>query len=95
MTFKEIEDKVRTYKWLQGIAKDYQSMLEKIVTNEDCFTVEGILYSNCGDTQQFNLNTHRSIPVRYIKEGLKDILDSIRREMAEIEKELAIEEDGV
>jgi hypothetical protein len=42
MKYDEIERKVQSYRWLEGIAKDYRSMIDRINSEKDYFKVEKI-----------------------------------------------------
>lgn len=86
--FDELERKVRHYRWLQGIAAEYEDMLKLINREKDHFTIEGFSYSARGDVRNFNVNGHRTIPYTFIRDGLQAELNNINIEIAECEKEL-------
>ena len=86
--FEELSNKVRHYYWLCEIAKDYDGMIRLIDNEKDYFTIEGFSYSARGDVREFNVNCHRTIPYKYIRDGLADKLAEIKAEIAECEKDL-------
>lgn len=86
--FDELEQKVRHYRWLQGIADNYENMLKLIDREKDYFTIYGLTYAARGDTNNFQVNPHRTIPYKFIYDGLKVALETINTEIAECEKEL-------
>lgn len=88
MKYDEIEKKVQSYRWLEGIAKNYREMINRINTEQDYFTVEKIAYTARGDMQYLDLNCHRTIPGHYIAEGLKEALTGIDKELKQLKAEL-------
>ena len=86
--FDDLEQKIRHYRWLQGIADNYESMLKLIDREKDYFIIYGLTYAARGDTTNFQVNPHRTIPYKYIYDGLKAELEAINAEIAECEKEL-------
>ena len=51
MKYDEIEKKVQSYRWLEGIAKEYRAMIDRINSEQDYFKVEKIAYTARGDMQ--------------------------------------------
>ena len=88
MKYDDIRKKAEEYIWLKGIADKYRKMISYIESEEKYFRVEKITYSARGDSTEFELNLHRTIPSKYIIDGLKDILPKIENEMIEIKKSL-------
>jgi len=88
MKYDEIEKKVQSYRWLEGIAKEYRAMIDHINVEKEYFRVEKIAYTARGDMQYFDLNSHRTIPGHYIADGLKEALIGIDEEIKQIKKEL-------
>ena len=88
MKYDEIERKVQSYRWLEGIAKDYRSMIDRINSEKDYFKVEKIWYTARGDMQHLDLNCHRTIPGHYIADGLKEALIGIDEEIKQLKAEL-------
>ena len=86
--FDELAEKVRHYRWLQGIADKYRDMIGLIEREKEFFTIEGFSYSARGDTKVFSINNHRTIPYRFIQDGLRLELLDIEMEMKNIEIEL-------
>jgi hypothetical protein len=88
MKYEEIEKKVQSCKWLEKIAKDYRAMIDRIDREQDYFKVEKIEYTARGDMQYLDLNCHRTIPGRYIADGLKEALIGIDADIKQIKAEL-------
>jgi hypothetical protein len=88
MKYDEIETKVQSYRWLEEIAKDYQTMINRINSEQDYFRVEKIAYIARGDIQYLDLNCHRTIPGHYIADGLKEALTGIDEELKQLKAEL-------
>ena len=88
MKYDEIEKKVQSYRWLDGIAKDYREMIDRIQREQDYFRVEKIAYTARGDMQYLDLNCHRTIPWQYIADGLKEALTGIDEELKQLKAEL-------
>lgn len=88
MKYIVIEQKVQSYRWLAGIAKEYQAMINRINAEQDCFRVEKITYTARSDTKYLDLNCHRSIPAHYIINGLKEALIGINKELKQLKTEL-------
>jgi DNA-binding MarR family transcriptional regulator len=88
MKYDEIEKKVQSYRWLEGIAKEYREMIDRIHSEQDYFRVEKIAYTARGDMKYLDLNCLRTIPVRYIADGLKEALTGIDEELRQLKAEL-------
>jgi hypothetical protein len=88
MKYEEIKQKVESYRWLESIAKEYRAMIDLIQREQDYFRVEKIAYTARGDMQYFDLNCHRTIPGRYIADGLKAALIGIDEELKQLKAEL-------
>ena len=88
MKYEEIEQKVQSYRWLEGIAKEYREMIDIIQREQDYFRVEKIAYTARGDMQYLDLNYHRTIPGHYIADGLKEALTGIDEELKQLKEEL-------
>ena len=86
--FEKIKRKIDHYNWLCNIAESYQDMIGLIDREKDYFTIYGFSYSARGDVTSFNVNPHRTIPNKYIKQGLEEILKCVQQEIQEIEIEL-------
>ena len=72
MKYDEIEQKVQSYRWLEGIAEEYRKMIDRIHAEKEYFRVEKIAYTARGDMRYLDLNCHRTIPYHYIADGLQD-----------------------
>lgn len=83
----DIEEKVRKYRWLKGIAEQYEEMAEKIERQKDYFKIIGITYENRGESR-FSFNPHRPISCTFILDGINDALDGVRKEIDELEQEI-------
>lgn len=88
MKYDEIEQKVQSYRWLEGIAKKYREMIDRIHAEKEYFRVEKIAYTARGDMQYLDLNCRRTIPYQYILEGLKAALICIDEEINQLKEEL-------
>ena len=88
MKYDEIEKKVQSYRWLESIAKEYRAMIDRINSEQDDFKVEKIAYTARGNMQFLDLNCHRTIPVHYIADGLKEALTGIDEELKQLKVEL-------
>lgn len=88
MKYDEIEQKVQSYRWLEGIAKEYRAMIDRINREKEHFRVEKIAYTARGDMQYLDLNCHRTIPGHYIADGLKEALTGIDEELKQLKAEL-------
>lgn len=88
MKYDEIEQKVQSYRWLQGIAKEYREMIDRIHAEKEYFRVEKIAYTARGDMQYLDLNCHRTIPSHYIAEGLQEALAGIEDEIKQLAAEM-------
>lgn len=86
--FEQLESKMLEYKWLLDIEKKYQEMIDLINREIEHFTIYGFAYAARGDVQHMSINPHRSIPVRYLKQGLEAALVGVRREIADLEVDL-------
>ena len=88
MKFEEIEEKVSSYRWLKGIADNYQKMIDLMEREQDYFRLYKMQYAARGDLQVFDINPHRSIPVKYLQDGLREALKGIDQELAQLKSEL-------
>ena len=88
MKYDEIEKKVQSYRWLEEIAKEYRTMIDRINAEKDYFRGEKIAYTARGDMQYLDLNCHRTIPGHYIADGLKEALTGIDEEIKQLKAEL-------
>jgi hypothetical protein len=88
MKYEEIENKVQSYRWLEGIAEEYRAMIDRINAEQEYFRVEKIAYTARGDMQYLDLNCHRTIPGHYIADGLKEALIGIDEEIKQLKAEL-------
>ena len=88
MKYDEIEEKVQSYRWLEGIAKEYRGMIDRIHSEQDYFRVEKIAYTARGDMKYLDLNRFRTIPAHYIADGLKEALTGIDEELRQLKAEL-------
>ena len=88
MKYDKIEQKVQSYRWLQGIAKEYREMIDRIHAEKEYFRVEKIAYTARGDMRYLDLNCHRTIPYHYIAEGLQEALAGIDEEIKQLKAEL-------
>ena len=84
----ELEDLIRHYRWLEDIAKDYESILEMMDREKDYFRIHGFSYSARGDVCKFSLNCHRTIPYTYVRDGIQSALNGIISELKECENKL-------
>lgn len=80
------------YRWLEGIKNNYEQMLKLIWREKENFRIYGIHFSARGDIEPFTVNPHRTIPWRYIYDGLEAALKSVIEEMHEIEKQYELKE---
>lgn len=86
--FEKLKHKLDHYKWLCDIAESYQDMIGLLDREKDYFTIYGFSYAARGDSTSFRVNPHRTIPNKYIKQGLEEILKRVQQEIQEIEVEL-------
>lgn len=86
--FDELENKMKHYKWLCDIAREYKSMIDCIEREKEHFIIYNISYAARGDLRTFSVNPHRTIPYSFIKDGLSSALTDIEKEIAEMEIEL-------
>ena len=88
MKIEDIEEKVRSYRWLKDIADNYRNMIATMEREKDCFRLYKFAYATRGDTEVFDINPHRSIPVSYLQAGINDALRGIEDEMRQLASEL-------
>ena len=88
MKSEEYIHKVRHLEWLKSIQKDYQDHAETMKKHPTDITIQSVGYTERGGVSRLNVNPHRPIPARYIYGGLVDALDSLAKEIEELEKEL-------
>ena len=88
MKFDELEQKIKHYRWLKEIAEHYNDMVSLIEREKDHFKIEAFSYSARGDARVFQANPHRTIPYKFILDGLKAELETINAEITECEKDL-------
>ena len=74
--------------WLQMIAKEYRTFIDRIRQEGEYFVVQGIGYTARGDGKVFYLNSHRPIKTSFILEGMLDALRSVEEEIKEIKTSL-------
>ena len=86
--FDELQDKMKHYKWLCNIAREYKSMIDCIEREKEYFIIYNISYTARGDIRTFKVNPHRTIPYSFIKDGLSAALADVEKEIAEKEIEL-------
>ena len=91
----ELQAKVRHYRWLEEIKREYEDMLGLMEREKDYFTIQSFTYTARGDstpfpkTSTYQLNPHRSIPYTFIRDGLKAELETICREIEDYKGEIA------
>ena len=88
MKSEDYIQKVRHLEWLKRIAKDYQAHAELLQKNNFGITIESVNYSIKGGNYHIELNPHRPLQARYIYGGLIDALETITKEIEDLEKEL-------
>lgn len=81
----ELEDIIRTYHWLKEIAESYKNSIELMDKEKDYFDVYAIIYSARSDPRKMEINPHRTIPVKYLRDGLQEALDGVLKEIEEME----------
>ena len=85
---KDLETKIRHYRWLQNIAKEYGEMLERIEHEEKYFTIYGICYSARGDETHFNIYPSYGIPYNLFHDWLKSKVYEVNAELEKCKEEL-------
>ena len=85
---EELEEKIRTYRWLQGIEKKYKDVLAQIEKDKDAFRLSEFVYDDGRGTTRVELNSNRSMPYTYIRDGIQVALAQVTKEIADLEKEL-------
>lgn len=91
MTIAEYErkaEKIRTLRWLEGIAEEYRKIINRIDNEKDYFRVTGIMYVCRNDGEVLDINSHKSIPYQYIRDGLAAALANITDEITTLTKEI-------
>lgn len=78
---KKKSEQIRNLEWLESIANSYEKLIQRIDREKNFFRVTGISFQCRNDGEQFNLNPHKPIPYKYIRDGLAASLDSIRAEI--------------
>ena len=78
---KKKSEQVQKLEWLESIANSYEKLIQRIDREKDFFRVTGISFQCRNDGEQFNLNPHKPIPYKYIRDGLAASLDGIRAEI--------------
>lgn len=88
MKYEEIEKMVSEYCWLRDIADNYRRMIACMEREQEYFRLYSLEYSARGDVEKFDINSHRSIPVKYLIEGLGVALSGIEEEMKQLKSKL-------
>lgn len=88
MKYEEIEKMVSEYCWLRDIADNYRRMIACMEREQEYFRLYSLEYSARGDVEKFDINAHRSIPVKYLIEGLGVALSGIEEEMKQLKSKL-------
>lgn len=88
MKYEEIEKMVSEYCWLRDIADNYRRMIACMEREQGYFRLYNLEYSARGDVEKFNINPHRSIPVKYLIEGLGVALSGIEEEIKQLKSKL-------
>ena len=89
MKYEEIEKAASEYYWLRDIANKYRRMIACMEREQEYFRLCSWEYLARSDVQKFTLNSHRSIPVKYLIEGLREALSGIEEEMKHFKSVLA------
>ena len=87
MKAEEYIDAYRKLSWLVGIIRDYREHIELVERHGDNFVVQGIGYSARGEGVM-HFNTHRSIKPGFILDALKDALQRVEQEYADLKRDL-------
>ncbi len=87
MTSEEYLAKLNRLRWLQGIAKEYESHLKLITKEKDYFSVYGIQYSARSDPRIMDVNS-KFFPVSCIEQGLVQGLLKVNTEIYALKEEL-------
>ena len=88
MKSEEYIQKVRHLEWLKSIQLEYKGHAETMKKNAFAISIQAVSYTNKGGNCILNVNPHKPIPARYIYGGLVDVLDSLAKEIEELENEL-------
>lgn len=88
MKYEDIENMVSEYCWLLDIADKYRQMIACMEREQEYFRLHSLEYSARGDVRKFDINCHRSIPVKYLIEGLGVALSGIEEEMKQLKSKL-------
>ena len=89
----KMQEKLAHYRWLERIKSEYEEMINLIDREEDYFTIQSFTYTARGDAQTFPVNSHRSIPYTYIRDGLAAELATIEQEIEDCKKEIENDAD--
>ena len=91
MKIEEIEKKAKQVDklhWLEEIASNYRTMINRINVEKDYFIVTSIEYECRNDGERLNINPHRTIPFGFIRDGLIVAHDNIEKEIAELKRQI-------
>ena len=87
------QEKLAHYRWLERIRDEYEEMISLIDREKEYFTIQSFTYTARGDAQIFPVNSHRSIPYTFIRDGLAAELATIEQEIEDCKKEIENDAD--
>ena len=89
MKASELQDKIRHYHWLKGLAEDYDNQLFRLQREGKAVTVDYIGFTCRSEkTEVLRFNSHRTIsPAPFIK-AIEKCLKDIKAEMVALRDEI-------
>ena len=89
MKASELQDKIRHYHWLKGLAEDYDNQLFRLQREGKAVKVDYIGFTCRSDrSERISFNCHRTIsPVPFIK-AIEKCLKDIKAEMVALRDEI-------
>ena len=84
MKAEEINEAISHYRWLAGIIIKYEGQLHRFETSKRYLKVEKIIFTDCGDPETFEFNTHRTISPEPFIDAVRQCIEDLKNEMEQI-----------
>lgn len=88
MTIKDLESKVKSYRWLKDILSDYEKYEKRLSKEPENVRIEKIAFTCRGPQEEFFFNPHRAPNAIVLLDALRVSINNIKVEMKEIEDSL-------
>ena len=90
--FRKAADLLRRKNWLEEILEEYTNAIKFLEREADCAIVDNSnlrLKIQSGEGVEISLNCHRPVKCGGLLQGFKEAAEGIRKELEEIDKEIA------